>query len=116
MASESRASTADPVDIPLIQCREYGRARVVRQVSKQEWSFGQAFYCCPFYKVSGSVKIKFYLFLLDPKLILAIFVARWNWMSFPEVGERVVGGGVQQENCWCCIRSEQCRHNHGGNT
>ena len=95
MASESRASTADPADIPLIQCRECGRARVVRRVSKQEWSYGQAFYCCPFYMVSGSVKIKFYLFLLDLKLILAIFVARWDQMSFQEVGDGVLGGGVR---------------------
>ena len=105
MASESRASTADPVDIPLIQCREYGRARVVRQVSKQEWSFGQAFYCCPFYKVSGSIKMKF-LFLLDSKLILGIFVARWNRLPFLEVGEGVLGGGVRQEHCWCSSKSQ----------
>ena len=95
MAGESRTLTVDLADIPLIQYRECGRARVVRRVSKQEWSYGQAFYCCPFYKVSGLVKIKFYLFLLDPKLILAIFVARWNRMSFLEVGEGVLGGGVR---------------------
>ena len=52
-----------------------------------EMELGQLFYCCPFYKDSGSVKIKFYLFLLDPKLVLAIFIARWNQMSFLEVGE-----------------------------
>ena len=45
--------------------------------------------------VSGSVKIKFYLFLLDPKLILEIFVARWDQMSFQEVGDGVLGGGVR---------------------
>jgi hypothetical protein len=95
----ARASTADPANIPLIQCKECRWARVVHRVSKQEWSFGQAFCCCLFYKVSGSVKMKF-LFLLDSKLILGIFLQDgtgcpfWKWeKEYLEVvlGKNTVG-------------------------
>ncbi|EES09693.1 hypothetical protein BDA96_05G122000 [Sorghum bicolor] len=40
--------------LPLIQCTKCHKAVVLRLVSKKEWSIGQVFYCCPYYKRDGT--------------------------------------------------------------
>ncbi|CAN6299255.1 unnamed protein product [Urochloa humidicola] len=51
-ASASNQGTLE--GLPLITCSECGRAQVVRRKSKQEWSLGEVFYCCPFHKRDGT--------------------------------------------------------------
>ncbi|KAG2593047.1 hypothetical protein PVAP13_5NG632029 [Panicum virgatum] len=57
MASQSSVSAPDPrlsEELPLITCTECGRKKVLRLKSRQEWSFGQVFYCCPMHKRDGT--------------------------------------------------------------
>ncbi|CAN6381062.1 unnamed protein product [Urochloa humidicola] len=55
--AESSGSVSNrqfPDGLPLIWCSECGRRKIVRRTSKQEWSLGQIFYCCPNYKRDGT--------------------------------------------------------------
>ncbi|KAG2622918.1 hypothetical protein PVAP13_3KG018400 [Panicum virgatum] len=57
MARESSASASEQWgadELPLILCTDCGLRQVVRRRSKQEWSFGKVFYCCPLHKCDGS--------------------------------------------------------------
>ncbi|KAF8690611.1 hypothetical protein HU200_040981 [Digitaria exilis] len=49
--SSTSASNPLPTDgLPLITCTECGLRKVVRRKSKQPWSLGHVFYCCPLNK------------------------------------------------------------------
>ncbi|CAL5046927.1 unnamed protein product [Urochloa decumbens] len=57
MGGDSSGSASDPQGgggLPIIWCTDCGRSQVLRCVSQRPWSFGHAFYCCPFYKRDGS--------------------------------------------------------------
>ncbi|CAO2038079.1 unnamed protein product [Urochloa humidicola] len=55
MESSGLASNRQfPDGLPLIWCTECGDRRIVKCASKQEWSMGQIFYCCPNYKRNGT--------------------------------------------------------------
>ncbi|CAO2168579.1 unnamed protein product [Urochloa humidicola] len=43
-----------PDGLPLIWCTECGNRKIMKRASKQEWSMGQIFYCCPNYKRDGT--------------------------------------------------------------
>ncbi|CAN6347152.1 unnamed protein product [Urochloa humidicola] len=51
-AASSNQGGAD--GLPLITCTDCGRVQVVRRKSKQEWSLGEVFYCCPIHKRNGT--------------------------------------------------------------
>nr|TKW09578.1 hypothetical protein SEVIR_6G112000v2 [Setaria viridis] len=50
MAGDRNHSVDKQDGLPLIMCTECGLRRVVRCRSKQKWSLGQIFYCCPLHK------------------------------------------------------------------
>ncbi|CAO2204607.1 unnamed protein product [Urochloa humidicola] len=53
-SSRSASNRQFPDGLPLIWCTECGARRIVKRTSKQEWSLGQIFYCCPNYKRDGT--------------------------------------------------------------
>ncbi|CAL5058799.1 unnamed protein product [Urochloa decumbens] len=53
-SSGSASNRQFPNGLPLIWCTECKQRRIVKRTSKQEWSLGQIFYCCPNYKVYGT--------------------------------------------------------------
>jgi hypothetical protein len=59
--------------LPLITCIECRRFNVVRRVSKQPWSAGEVFYCCPAHKVK-SIFLLFVASLANDLLICSAMV------------------------------------------
>ncbi|CAN6342688.1 unnamed protein product [Urochloa humidicola] len=53
-SSGSASNRKFPNGLPLIWCTKCGARRIVKRTSKQEWSLGQIFYCCPNYKRDGT--------------------------------------------------------------